>query len=222
MTEPESEVRVVAIDDDPLSLDLIQSALESEGVAVRGATDPEEGWAVVREQRPQIVVLDLVMPGLSGLELLDRILEWDPGTNVVLLTGQYSTDSAVEAIRKGACDYLTKPISVEALRQRISRLLDEARVRSRALQLESELLHAYQFEAMIGRSPLMLEVFSRIRRVAPHFRTVLVTGETGTGKELVARALHRLSPAALGPFVACNCSAICAGPSPGPPRTRSA
>jgi DNA-binding NtrC family response regulator len=208
MTEPESEVRVVAIDDDPLSLDLIQSALESEGVAVRGATDPEEGWAVVREQRPQIVVLDLVMPGLSGLELLDRILEWDPGTNVVLLTGQYSTDSAVEAIRKGACDYLTKPISVEALRQRISRLLDEARVRSRALQLESELLHAYQFETMIGRSPLMLEVFSRIRRVAPHFRTVLVTGETGTGKELVARALHRLSPAALGPFVACNCSAI--------------
>src|SRR2546422_5378422 len=148
------------------------------------------------------------MPKVGGMELLERILEAAPATNVMLMTGHYSTEAAVEAIQKGAYDYLNKPLSVEKLRQRVDQLMAEARQRRRTLQLDRELLKVYEFEGLLGRSPLMLDVFARVRRVAPHFRTVLVTGATGTGKELVARALHRLSPAASGTFAVCNCSAI--------------
>lgn len=149
-----------------------------------------------------------MMPSLTGMDMLERIVQADPGIDLILLTGDYSTDSAVETIRKGACDYLTKPISVEKLRERVGSLIAEEKKRQHARQLEHELLAATQFEGMVGQSPLMLDVFSRIRRVAPHFRTVLVTGPTGTGKELVARGLHRLSPVASGPFVVLNCAAV--------------
>ena len=124
------------------------------------------------------------------------------------MTGHYSTESAVEAIQKGACDYLTKPVEVEKLRHRIGALLEEAENRQKAFQLDHALVDAFKFEGMIGRSPLMLDVFARIRRVARHYQTLLVSGATGTGKELVAQALHRLSPRASAPFVVCNCSAL--------------
>jgi DNA-binding NtrC family response regulator len=163
---------------------------------------------IIRERRPEIVLLDLLMPGIQGMELLEKIVSMAPEAEVILLTGHYSTDSAVEAIRKGASDYMTKPLSVPNLRHRIGSLVEEARRRQSAARLDSELLRTSEFQGMVGRSPAMLEVFSRIRRVAPHFRSVLITGETGTGKELVARALHQLSPAKSGPFAVCNASAI--------------
>ena len=134
--------------------------------------------------------------------------ESDPSTDVILMTGQYSTESAVEAIQKGACDYLPKPLQIEKLRQRVRGLVEEATQRQRSMELENNLAESFEFEGMIGRSPLMLELFAMIRRIAPHFRTVLVTGPTGGGKDLVARALHRRSPAQKGPFVAVNCSSI--------------
>ena len=142
------------------------------------------------------MLTDLVMPKMSGMEVLERIMEFDPATDVILMTAHYSTESAVEAIKKGACDYLNKPISIATLRERIGKLVEDAKRRQRALQLEDELLASSEFEGIVGRSPLMWEMFSQIRRVAPHYRAVLITGETGTGKDLVARALHRLSPAA--------------------------
>ena len=109
---------------------------------------------------------------------------------------------------KGACDYLVKPITVERLRERVRLLLQEARRREHRTRLEEDVYHSLQFEGMVGQSPIMQEVFVAIRRIAPHFRTVLVGGATGTGKELVARALHRLSPVASKPLVVCNCAAI--------------
>ncbi len=142
------------------------------------------------------------------MEVLERMVAADPGTNVILMTAHYSTDSAVEAIRKGAYDYLTKPLDVLSLQGRITALLEEAKQRQHTLELELELLKAYEFQGIIGRSPLMLEVFAGVRRVAPHFRNVLVLGATGTGKELVARALHRLSPVASKQLAVCNCSAL--------------
>jgi DNA-binding NtrC family response regulator len=197
---------------DPLgpgvTLDLVKAALKQQPLEILTASDPEAGLELVLRERPQIVLLDLMMPKMSGMELLDRIVDAAPETDVVLLTGHYSTDSAVEAIRKGACDYLTKPISVADLRQRMSRFIGEARRKQVAQDLENELLRAHQFEGMVGRSPLMLAVFTRIRRVAPHFRTALVTGATGTGKELVAEALHKLSPVSGGRFAVVNCSAV--------------
>ena len=148
------------------------------------------------------------MPKINGMELLERIVAADPGTDVILITAHYSAESAVEAIQKGACDYLTKPLNIEKLRDRITSLLAEGARRQKTLRLDLELLDVYQFEGMVGRSPLMLEVFAKIRRIAPHYRTVLVAGPTGSSKELVAHALHRLSPSARGNFVVCNCSAL--------------
>jgi DNA-binding NtrC family response regulator len=124
------------------------------------------------------------------------------------MTGHYSTESALEAIQKGACDYLTKPISLPDFRLRISRLAAVAEHRREASKLETEVFSTHRFEGMVGQSPVMRDLFARIRRIAPHFRTALITGATGTGKELVARALHRLSPVSNGPFVDFNCSAV--------------
>jgi DNA-binding NtrC family response regulator len=114
----------------------------------------------------------------------------------------------VEAIRRGASDYLNKPVPIVVLRERIAKLIDEARRRQRLLAADTGLRDEAQFEGMIGKSAAMWETFARIRRVAPHFRTILVTGQTGTGKELCARALHQLSPVAKGRFVVLNCSAV--------------
>lgn len=207
-TADEYGILLVAIDDDPKNLELITESLAQEGLEVLTTTDAERGLELVLRRRPQIVLVDLMMPKFGGMEVLERIVAADPGIDVILMTAHYSTESAVEAIQKGACDYLNKPLSIEKLRQWIDKLVADAQQRQRTLQLDRELLEAYQFEGIIGRSPLMLEVFARIRRVAPHFRTVLVTGPTGTGKELVARALHRLSPVASGPFAVLNCSAV--------------
>ncbi len=207
MSEPKL-LTLLAIDDTPENLDLIRAALDPAEIDILTATDPEAGLEIFRKARPRIVLLDLVMPKLSGIELLERILAIDPGTEVILLTSHYSTESAVEAIRKGASDYWTKPLDVERLRGRLEALLGQAAQRRKTLRLDKELLEECKFEGMVGRSPLMLDVFARIRRVAPHFRTVLITGATGTGKEFVAQALHRLSPASRGKFAVCNCSAL--------------
>ena len=204
----DSAIRVVAIDDDHQHLKFIATVLSQENIVLFTAADPGEGLGLIQKERPQIVLVDLVMPGMSGMEVLERTLEFDPATEVVLLTGQYSTESAVEAIQKGAADYLTKPVDVERLQQRVESLILEVRKGQRRAELENELIENSQFATMVGHSPAMLEVFHRIRRVAPHFRTVLLTGETGTGKELAAQALHGMSPAASGPFVTCNCSAV--------------
>jgi DNA-binding NtrC family response regulator len=127
---------------------------------------------------------------------------------VILMTGHYSSDSAVEAIKMGAADYINKPLELDKLRARISGLVAEAQRRFTAAALDHELLNAYQFHGIIGRSPLMLEVFSRIQRIAPHFRTALILGATGTGKELVARSLHEESPVSQKKFATWNCSAV--------------
>src|ERR1700733_1509617 len=201
-------LKLLAIDDDVHNLEIISVALKREGLEIITSQDAEQGFETFLRMRPNIVLLDLVMPKLSGMEILERIVSIDPGVDVILITAHYSPESAVEAIQKGASDYLTKPIEIDKLRSRIASLAAEAELRRKSLRLDQELIDTYQFEGMIGRSPLMLEVYAKIRRIAPHFRTVLVTGATGTGKELVAKALHRLSPASRGPFVICNCSAL--------------
>jgi DNA-binding NtrC family response regulator len=208
MPDSHSPVPLLAIDDDPGTLDLIQAALSGGDLEIYTASDPEAGLEVFKNVRPRIVLVDLMMPILTGMDLLERMLKKDPGVEVVLMTGHYSTDSAVEAIQKGARDYLSKPLDLEKLRSRISGLREEVRQKESVLQLERRLIDAFLFEGMIGRCPLMLDVFAKIRRVAPHFQTVLITGQTGTGKELAARALHHLRNAGSGPFAVCNCAAV--------------
>ncbi|HTU34422.1 MAG TPA: sigma-54 dependent transcriptional regulator [Candidatus Acidoferrum sp.] len=201
-------MKLVVIDDDPQNLKMVQFVLADEQLEIHTSTDAQGGLDLIRRTHPQVVLLDLVMPGVQGMELLEKILDFDPGIDVILMTGYYSTESAVEAIQKGASDYLPKPLATEKLQQRIHQIADEAKRRHRSLRLDNDLLENFAFEGMVGRSPLMLDLFSRIRRIAPHFRAVLVTGATGVGKELVAKALHALSSAKDGPFVPFNCSSI--------------
>ncbi len=200
--------QVLVIDDDFQTLELVSSGLGPHGLEVLHEQEPEAGFATFLRTRPRIVLVDRAMDAMHGMELLERIVRADPAANVILTSTHYSAESAVEAIQKGACDYLTKPLNIERLRERVASLVAEAETRHRTLSLDQKLLEACQFEGIVSRSPLMLEVFAKIRRVAPHFKTALITGATGTGKELIARALHRLSPAAKDRFVACNCSAL--------------
>lgn len=201
-------MRLVIIDDEQENLDLICAALEGMDLEIHTATNPQSGIDLVRRLHPKVVLTDLVMPGVQGMELLRQLVEIDPGIDVILMTGFYSTESAVEAIQAGATDYFPKPFSIEKLRGRIGQLLVDATRRQCATKLEDDLAKNLEFEGMIGRSPRMLDLFAKIRRIAPHFRTVLITGPTGAGKDLVAKALHRLSSAGKAPFVSANCSSI--------------
>ena len=208
MPSTEPSVKLVAIDDTPQSLELIATALEQQGLKIFTTSDPEEGLDIVFEQHPQIVRVDLIMPKMGGIEVLERIVDFDPSIEVILLTAHYSSESAVEAIQKGASDYLNKPVPIALLRSKIEKLAADARRRQRALQIDSELAESTKFHGMVGRSPLMWDLYARIKRVAPHYRSALITGPTGTGKELVAKALHELSATSSGRFVVCNCSAV--------------
>ena len=163
-------ISLLIIDDNAGSLEMLSAALTQPGLEILTASDPEHGLELVHSRHPQIVLTDLVMPRLSGIEVLERIMEFDPSTEVILMTAHYSTESAVEAIKKGACDYLNKPVSISAIRERIASLLDNARRRQRALQLEDEMLANAEFEGIVGNSPVMWDMFSKIRRIAPHYR----------------------------------------------------
>ncbi|HEY6343358.1 MAG TPA: sigma-54 dependent transcriptional regulator, partial [Bryobacteraceae bacterium] len=207
-TNDAPSISLLIIDDNAGSLEMLSAALAQPGLEILTASEPETGLDLVHDRRPQIVLTDLVMPHMSGIDVLERTMEFDPSIEVILMTAHYSSESAVEAIKKGAADYLNKPVSITTLRERIGKLVEEARKRQHTLQLQSEMLAAAEFEGIVGQSPLMWEMFSRIRRVAPHYRAVLITGETGTGKDLVARALHKLSPVNAGRYVVVNCSAV--------------
>src|SRR5215467_7861487 len=150
-------LRVVVIDDDEQHLKLVATLISQEQVSVFTSSDALAGFELVQAHHPQLVIVDLVMPGIGGLEVLEKIIEFDPAIEVVLLTGHYSSESAVEAIQKGACDYLTKPVQSEKLQERIDSLLIEIRNRQQCLELEEALLDNYQFASMVGRRAPMLE-----------------------------------------------------------------
>jgi DNA-binding NtrC family response regulator len=209
----QSSLSILVIDDDDLTIDFVRTALDGRPVAISGATDAESGLEAVRQLRPGLVLLDLVLPGANGrpgangMDLVEKIREEDPESQVFIMTGHYSTESAVKAIQAGADDYLNKPVSLQTLRDRVDRWLREEAERRRAAQLEQQLLDFSTFEGIVGRAAPMLDLLTKVRRIAPHFSTALVTGETGTGKELVSRVLHSWSSRP-GPFVVCNCASV--------------
>jgi len=154
-------ITLLAIDDEPHVLELISEALQQKGLEIITANEPEAGLKLFFERRPQVVITDFMMPKLNGMELLQKIGAADPGVEVILMTANYSTDLAVEAIQKGACDFVTKPLDLDRLRSRVKQLLADAEVRRRALQLDHELLANYEVEGMIGRSPLVLDMTAK-------------------------------------------------------------
>ena len=199
---------VLVIDENPRNEETVRSALQNTGVRIITSNTTEDGLATFRMLRPRIVLLSLPLAGKNGMEVLQKLLGIDPGIDVILLAEKYSVDSASSAINKGAADFMAQPLEPDRIRARILELLGHAEQRRKTMSLEKELLGVCQFEGIIGRSPLMLEIFAQIRRIATHFQTVLVTGPTGTGKEMVAQALHRRSPVSSRKFVVCNCSAL--------------
>jgi DNA-binding NtrC family response regulator len=201
-------IKLLVIDNDPQNLVTIANELSQEGLQILTASDSDLGFELFLQAQPRNVVLNLNAQEDRELALLERMVKSDPSVNVILISDHYSEDSAVQAVQKGACDYVARPIDFQKLRQRIASFLTEAELREKTQGLDHELIEACQFEGIVSRSPLMLEVFAKMRRVAPHFRTALITGATGTGKELVARALHDLSPSLPDRFVVCNCSAL--------------
>jgi two-component system response regulator AtoC len=199
---------LLVVDDEVGVLTLIRRFAEGDGFEVITCTDGRQALQIAESRRPDLVMVDLRMPDVAGLEIVRALREADSRAMIVLMTGYGSIDSAVEAVKLGAADYLTKPFDLQRLRHTFSTVREESERRARMMAVDREVAASVEFAGMIGRSPVMQEVFDLIRRLAPHVRAALIVGETGTGKELVARALHQCGPRKSRRFVAVNCSAV--------------
>jgi two-component system response regulator HydG len=199
---------VVVIDDEQGILDVVSRFAQRAGYEAITCASGRDAIARLQTVRADLVMVDLRMPDIGGLDVLRAIREIDPHCQAVLMTGYASVETAVEAIKLGATDYLSKPLDFERLEQLLAGVRDDLERRRNLLSFESDVARRLEFCGMIGRGPVMHELFGMIRRLAPHIRTALITGETGTGKELVARGLHRLGPRRDRRFVTVNCSAV--------------
>src|SRR6516165_8009622 len=199
---------LLVVDDESAILVAFRRAFRNTNLEVLTAESADEGLTLFEQRRPDVAVLDVQLPDLSGLELYRRIRALDARTPVIFITGKTTTDTAIEAMKLGAYDYLFKPLELGPLRQTIDRAVALSRlVHTPAVVAEDEAVDE-RADAIIGRCPAMLQVYKAIGRVADQDVTALVTGETGTGKELVARAIYQHSRRAAGPFLAINCAAI--------------
>jgi DNA-binding NtrC family response regulator len=201
---------ILVVDDETGSRESMAIALEKAGLAVRTFDDAAKALEYIEEdpERVRLVVCDLKMPGMSGLAFLNAVREAGYRLPVVLVTAYGSIDSAVEAMRVGADDYLTKPVDLYELRTRVANLLEKQQLREEVTTLRVQLDKRYGFESIIGHSPVIERLFEKMRMVAPTRSTVLIIGESGSGKELVANALHQSSPRRGERFLAINCGAI--------------
>ncbi|HXG92425.1 MAG TPA: sigma-54 dependent transcriptional regulator [Blastocatellia bacterium] len=202
------EHKVLIAEDDAGLRDTLAQFLTRLGYQVTVARDGREAIARLDEDAPDVVLSDIQMPEMDGLALLEEVKTRCPETIVILMTAFSSIDSAIEAVRRGAEDYLSKPLQLGDLQMRIERALERRAANRRLSQLETEVRDRYSFDQIIGRSAAMQRIFQIIERVAPTNTTVLVSGRTGTGKELVARAIHYNSPRASKPLVDINCGAL--------------
>jgi len=199
---------LLIVDDEAGVRELLTRFAGKEDFEVLVAGSGGEALDVLKEKRPDVAMIDLRMPDVGGLEVLRGIREVDPECQVILMTAHASVDTAIEAVKLGALDYVSKPFDFERLRQLLGSVRDDIGRRERLLEAEGATARDLEFCGMLGRSAAMQELFGLIRRLAPYVRTALVMGETGTGKELVARALHRMGPRKDKKFVAINCSAV--------------
>ncbi len=197
---------VVVIDDDRSVVHLIRAACKQDRLAVEAAETAEEGLALLKKVQPDVLLLDVVLPGVSGLELFEKIRRIDARVPVIFITATGESDTAIEAMKLGALDFLLKPLDVARVRE----LIDQALRIRRLMETPVELPRPAGGgdNQLVGRSPQMLEVYKAIGRVAPQTVTVLITGESGTGKELIARAIYQHSERKGKPFLAVNCAAL--------------
>jgi two-component system NtrC family response regulator len=200
--------RVVVIDDEINAATALETLLKEDGYQVTRAHDARAGLQLLEKEEPDVVLTDLRMPGMDGIELLTKIKEIRPETMVILMTAYGTVKTAVRAMKLGAEDYLGKPIDVEELEVVLQRAIERKGLLEETRQLRARLEHKYRFDNLVGESPEMLAVFKAIRQVAPSSASVLLLGESGTGKELFAQALHQNSPRRNKPFVRVACAAL--------------
>ncbi|MBT5903131.1 MAG: sigma-54-dependent Fis family transcriptional regulator [Opitutaceae bacterium] len=198
---------VLIVDDERHTRDGLQLALE-DSFDVSVAASADEAFNQLAAQEFDVVVTDLRMPGKSGLKVIDKALSMPNQPAVLMMTAYGSIDSAVEAMRRGAVDFLTKPVNIERLEILINRALKNRTLEVEVKQLHERLDEKFNFNGIVGDSPKLLEVIDRVKLVAPSKATILVEGESGTGKELIAQAIHQTSPRARAPFVAVHCAAL--------------
>ena len=200
----------MAIDDDPLVLESLTLAFAGDGVVVRSAHTAATGVTEFERNRPDAVLCDIRLPDLSGIEVLTKLRAVDQKVPVILMTGFGTAELAIEAMRQGAYDYLLKPFDPDLLEEILGRAFEVSRLMRVPAVMSSDATDSMPggSDLFVGRSPAMLEVFKAIGRVAPSDTTVLIRGETGTGKEMVARAIYHYSRRADKPFLAVNCAAI--------------
>ncbi len=199
---------IIVVDDDSSHRTMLAAVLEEAGYRVTAAPGGEEALKILARQRFDLALLDVRMAGMSGLELLTEIGREFPGLPVIMMTAYASVETAVEALKKGARDYLTKPLDVEELKLTVARVLDHSRLRAENRELRARLREEFDFGRLVSASPAMTKVLDTLRRVAPTEATLLLLGESGTGKEVAANAVHENSSRSAGPFVAVNCAAI--------------
>jgi DNA-binding NtrC family response regulator len=208
MPTAKPRARVLIVDDEPLIRDTLAEYLTPEGFEVATSADGERALQLARDTAFDVAVCDLQLPGIDGIEVLERLLKISPQTFVLLITAYGTVENAVEAFQRGAHDYLMKPLLLHEVLAKIRRLLAYRALHQENQWLRRELNRAANDEPMVGSSLAMQRVFEMVRKVAPTSSTVLLVGESGTGKELVARALHRQGAGSGNRFLAVNCAAI--------------
>jgi len=199
---------LLVIDDEPEILPIVERFGHQMGFEVETRSNAMNAVSELSRLKPDVAIVDLQMPDIGGLDVLRAIRTADPECQVILMTGRPTIDTAIEAVKLGALDYLQKPLDFDRLGHLLTSVVDGIRRRERLLAIEADVAVDFECEGMIGPSAGMQQLFDSLRRFAPHVRTVLVTGETGTGKELVAKALHNLGPRRTKRFVTVNCSAV--------------
>ena len=200
--------KMLIIDDEPLMRITLQDSLVGEGYEVVAAETGRKGVDLLRKNQWDIIITDLKLPDLEGIEILKEAKFLNPSTEVILITAYGSIDSAVSAMKEGASDYLTKPFSMDELLLIVKRLLRMRQLEEENILLRKKVEERYGLEGLVGKSQQMLKIYELIETVAQTDTTVLVNGENGTGKELVANAIHLQSPRKNGPFIKVNCAAL--------------
>src|SRR5437764_10896596 len=208
-TEPKAIAeRVLIVEDEPAARSGLEQLVRSWGFLAESAADGEEALEKVTTFRPAIVITDLVMPRMDGLGLLRALTQQGADATTLILTAQGTVETAVEAMKEGAYDYLTKPIDLQRLKILLDKIVERLETMREVKALRRQLRESGTFGSLIGNSPEMRKIYSIVEQAAPTGASVLITGESGTGKELVAQMIHQLSPRASFPFVAINCAAI--------------